>query len=97
MRSGQNGFAGGSTGEPDIPARPLPALIDAVRRHLDMSEADLRIAHWACGGNARQDELSAFLAGEGRLSEREYNILAAAMNDRLIERNLEPSVPYSDD
>jgi hypothetical protein len=62
-----------------------------------MSEEELRIAHWGCGGDAGADELSAFLAGEQPLTDSEYNTLAAAINDRLIEANSVASVPYSDD
>jgi hypothetical protein len=82
--------------------RPEPlvdcyTLIESARRHLDMSEEELRIAHWGCGGETGADELSAFLAGERALPDSEYNTLAAAINDRLIEANSLPSVPYSDD
>lgn len=72
-------------------------VIDSVRRELNMSEQELRIAHWSCGGNARVADLSAFLAGRRALPEHEYDTLAAALNDRLIEARSEPSIPYSDD
>lgn len=86
-----------ATSNPHWAPHSAHKVIDAVRRRLNMSEEDLRIAHWSCGGNVRRAELSAFLAGERVLSEFEYNTLAAALNDRLIEAQAEPTVPYSDD
>jgi len=97
MHFGQNGFDVDPARGSHMAQSPSRVLIDSVRRHLGISETDLRIAHWACGGNTCRRELSAFLAGEGSLSDREYDTLAAAMNDELIERNLAPSVPYSED
>lgn len=97
MRSDQEDTTAGAAPSAPILHRPPHALIDSVRRHLQMSEEDVRIAYWACGGNVPGHELSAFLAGECALSDGEYNTLAAAMNDKMIEGRLEPSIPYAED
>ncbi len=97
MRSGLNGSDIDDAPLARISAQPLHVVVESVRLQLHMSAEEVRIAHWGCGGNARRHELSAFLAGDGDLSDGEYNTLAAAMNDKLIEISLEPSVPYRGD
>ena len=72
-------------------------LIDATRTRLDLSEHELWIASISCGGYESREEFAAFLRGAGPLNDRDYNAVAAALNDKLIEMGLDPSMPYTED
>ena len=68
-----------------------------ARQVLELSERDLWFASFGCGGNAQYSGLAEFLRGHRDLSKRDYDTLAAALNDMCSDAGLPRSVPSSAD
>lgn len=75
----------------------VSALMHETIERLGMDAESVRIAYWGSGGNAHGNQLAGFLAGYEVLPDREYNTLAATLNDGLIEAGEAPSIPYTED
>ncbi|HEX2075566.1 MAG TPA: hypothetical protein VHF92_17445 [Geodermatophilus sp.] len=68
--------------------------VDACRRHAGLSVHELWFAYVALGGNVGPLELEAYLAGLMPLDDYELAVLTHAINERLQELGLSPSLPY---
>jgi hypothetical protein len=62
----------------------------------DLRIEELWLAYFALGGNAGQYEIEAYLAGLMPFSTHEHNVLAHAVNERLMNQPSSPRAPYRD-
>jgi hypothetical protein len=58
--------------------------------------SEVWISYATLGGDLAPDELAERLHGRGPLSAIDHNVLAAALNDHLIDLGLHQPVPYAD-
>jgi len=70
--------------------------MEAVRQSLGLSVGDVWLAYLSLGGNAPADALESWLRGEGEPTAYDYNLVAHAMNEALVDRGLDRSIPYQD-
>lgn len=68
----------------------------AAMRLLRWSVTDLWIAFVAAGGTRSQHDVEAHVDGEVALSAGQHDVLAAAINDALMERGEPGRVAYHD-
>jgi hypothetical protein len=75
---------------------PEPVALPAVLRSRGkvFSLADLWLRCYALGTTNTPRELAAFLRGEIRPTRHEYNLVAVALNEYLVDHGARPSVPY---
>jgi hypothetical protein len=75
---------------------PEPVAPPVVPRPRDkvLSLADLWLRCYALGTTNTPEELAAFLRGEIRPTRHEYNLVAVALNEYLVDIGAGASVPY---
>ncbi len=61
---------------------------------LGMTVRSLWISYFAVGGNASLAEVENWLSGAAEPHDREYDLLAQALNDHFAEQDLDHPVPY---
>ena len=71
--------------------------IEDGRQRLGMTPLGLWIGYFAVGGNGTLGDITSWLSGSTRLSVRDYDLLAQAMNDAFTVQGLNHPVPYSTD
>lgn len=69
--------------------------MEASRKLLNLSSLELWIAYLAIGGHASLDQVESFLSGTSHPTGPEYDLLAQALNDEFIGRDLDHPVPYN--
>lgn len=70
---------------------------DRGRRALALTPGDVFLIYFAMGGTEDQEAIYRFLNGDGRLSDAQFDVLAAALNDEFLDRGQDHPVPYSVD
>jgi len=70
--------------------------LEAERRRIGVDLADLWLSYFGLGGEAKPDEMQAYLRGAITFSTREHNVLAQAINDHSIDMGLDHPAPYAD-
>ena len=75
---------------------PEPVAQPVELRHRDnvLSLADLWVRCYALGTTNTPKELAGFLCGELRPTRHEYNLVAVALNEYLVDIGVSKSVPY---
>lgn len=79
----------------DADARLL--LFEAARERAGLSVEQLWVRYLNNGGILSVFEVEAFLAGVGSFPDHEQDVLAAAVNDRLLDLYRASCVPYLSD
>ena len=69
-------------------------LFEAARRSADWTIAELWIDYLALGGNLLVFDLEGYLCGLMPMPEKEQDMLACALNERLTDLSEEIRVPY---
>lgn len=77
-----------------FPGSPRLAA-DGGRRALALSPGEVFLAYFAMGGTEDQESIYRFLSGDGGLSDDQFDVLAAALNDEFLDRGGNHPVPYS--
>jgi hypothetical protein len=72
----------------------LPRLCAAIDA-LGMSVNDVWLAYFAVGGNVSLAVLASWLDGRSVPAHRDYDVLAVAVNEALMDSGLEPDIPYA--
>jgi hypothetical protein len=62
-----------------------------------LSLGDLWLRCFALGARTRPQELEGFLKGTLRLTRHEYNLIAVALNEYLVDIGMSPFVQYIED
>lgn len=70
-------------------------FLEAGRRQAGLEVSVLWLDYLRLGGNADQIEVEGHLVGLLQLPVHEQDVLAHAVNERLREQDLDPSVPYA--
>ncbi len=73
---------------------PVPQPVELRSRDKVLSLADLWVRCYALGTTNTPGELAGFLRGELRPTRHEYNLVAVALNEYLVEIGASHSVPY---
>jgi len=73
---------------------PVPQPVELRSRDKVLSLADLWVRCYALGTTNTPRELAGFLRGELRPTRHEYNLVAVALNEYLVDIGASPSVPY---
>ncbi len=68
--------------------------LQSALERLGMSGRSLWIAYFAVGGNASRAEVESWVSGAAELHDREYDLLAQALNDQFAGQDLDHPVPY---
>jgi len=71
------------------------AAADLGRRALDMTPAEIFVVYASIGGLVTVAAMERFFAHEGELPDREYDKLAAALNDEFLGQSGDHPVPTS--
>lgn len=71
--------------------------LEAARTALHLTVSDLWFEYACLGGNLALKELDDFLAGDGVVSDADYNVIAQALNERFMERDQDHPVAYADE
>jgi hypothetical protein len=71
------------------------AVLEEARAELGLSVRDLWLDYFALGGAAEPSAVRAFLRGDATPSDRDYDLLALALNETYLERGQDHPVPYS--
>ncbi|MDQ4028557.1 MAG: hypothetical protein M3214_11000 [Actinomycetota bacterium] len=69
-------------------------VLDHARQRLGLSVEALWIQYFGLGGTASRAELEAIMAGALALDRRQYDVIAAALNDLFADRGEDHPVPY---
>lgn len=72
-------------------------ILRAGREQLGMTPLDLWTAYIGLGGNANFQRVESFLSGSASPGAADYDLLAQALNDEFIGRNLANPLPYFED
>lgn len=75
---------------------PPGHLLEAACRRAALAPRQLWWAYATLGGTASESDVEAFLAGRSGLDPGQYDVLAQAVNDRLVELGIDHRVPYAD-
>ena len=62
-----------------------------------MSDNDLWIGYFSVGGNGTLADIQRWLAREAEPGDRDHDLLAQALNDEFVVRNLDHPVAYRSD
>jgi hypothetical protein len=73
---------------------PDHAVVDRFRREAGLSVADLWLRYFALGGVETPRRLESYLVGELDLESSQYDVLAHALNERLVEIGKSDNCPY---
>lgn len=73
------------------------APLDKARRDAGLSHEDLWLRYFAFGGMRTPFELEAILYQALTPRDHDYNIIAAALNERFTELGANHPIPYTDD
>ena len=74
-----------------------PHGLDDARQRAELSQVELWLRYFALGGMAPELEVEAIVHGALVPSDVEHDRIAHALNERLRETGVEPSVPYAED
>jgi hypothetical protein len=72
-------------------------LVELNRRYADLSVEELWWRYFGLGGTSTAPQLDALLHGSVDPSAHEYNLMAAALNERFMEFDPSRSIPYVED
>ena len=72
-------------------------LVELNRRYADLSVEELWWRYFGLGGTSTAPQLDALLHGSVDPTAHEYNLMAAALNERFMEFDPSRSVPYVED
>jgi hypothetical protein len=78
------------------PPEARGALLARAQQQLGMTLQELWVDYVAIGGDAPQHVLGGWLAGTEPMDDRDHDLVAAALNDRFVERGQDHPIPYSD-
>lgn len=81
-------------GNAEMLPEPVSQPIELRTRDNDLSLADLWLRCFALGSTNTPKELAGFLRGELRPTRHEYNLVAVAVNEYLVDIGASHSVPY---
>ena len=68
--------------------------VEVAVQELGMSARDLWIGYFAVGGNASLAEVEQWLGGTSDPSDQDHDLLAQAVNDEFVARNLYHPIAY---
>lgn len=68
--------------------------LDAYRRELTLTNAELWLAYFGLGGTATPAQVDAYLAGTSSLSVREHNTLTLALNEAFLDVGADHPIRY---
>ena len=71
--------------------------VGVAAQELGMSARDLWIGYFAVGGNCSLTEVEQWLAGSSDPSDQDRDLLAQAVNDEFVARNLDHPIRYRAD
>ena len=71
--------------------------LDAYRVQARLTHGELWIRYFELGGMSTEIDLEAVLYGALEPSAHDYEVIALALNERLIELGASPTVPYQDE
>ena len=71
--------------------------VEVAVQELGMSARDLWIGYFAVGGNASLAEVEQWLVGTADPSDQDHDLLAQAVNDEFVARNLDHAIAYRSD
>lgn len=74
-------------------ADPMGPVCAALHM-LGLTATEAYVAYFAVGGNQGEETVTAWLHGRRNPPDTEYDLLATAINDKLVERGLNPNIPY---
>jgi hypothetical protein len=80
----------------NLPERPARAFDLEITGDV-LSLEDLWLRCFALGGANTLEQLAAFLYGELLPTTHEYNLIAVALNEWLIDRGIDRIIPYIED
>jgi hypothetical protein len=77
----------------------VPGLLEDARREVGLSVPQLWMAYFALGGTKSATELGDYLVmgdvdAGSPTSDADHDALVHALNETLLDRGAEPSVPY---
>jgi hypothetical protein len=78
----------------NIPGLDDPEDLAAGRERLGLSSEALWLGYISVGGNGTLSQVRRWLDGSSRLSDREYDLLAQALNDEFTDRGMNHPVSY---
>jgi hypothetical protein len=73
---------------------PQVQLGEMFRRHADLTTEELWLRYYCLGGWHTQLELECYLDGSILPTLREHNLMALALNEHFMERNVDSFVPF---
>lgn len=62
-----------------------------------LSVHDLWVAYWSIGGMATPQVLMSYLDGTHEPEAGDYDVVAQAINDQFVDRQMDHPVPYADE
>ena len=68
--------------------------VEAARRDVGVTVAELWLMYFSLGGNATEGELASYLRGAAQLADPQYEVLAHAINERYRDLGRDHPVPY---
>lgn len=74
---------------------PPAHFLDSARERAGLDPRQLWWAYAILGGTASEDTVEGFLDGRSVLDPDQYDILAQAVNDRLVELGIDHRAPYA--
>lgn len=75
----------------------MSAALESGRELAGLSVLDLWVAYWSIGGMATPQALMTYLDGTQVPEAGDYDVVAQAINDQFIGREMDHPVPYADE
>jgi len=78
-----------------VPEPPADVLrLEELRKQMGVSPRETWVAYFSLGGDCEEGVVSGWFAGNGAPSDRDYNLLAQAVNDLAVERGGDHPATY---
>ncbi len=74
---------------------PGGGVLERARKFAKLTHRQLWLSYLGLGGDASPVEVESYLAGGSEPTRREYNILAHALNERLMDLGLATNIQYA--
>ncbi len=75
----------------------MSGILNAAREQCGFTVEELWLQYYSLGGTATEAEMRSFLTGEAIPTSPQYDVIAQALNERFVDRDLDHPVPYAED
>lgn len=72
-------------------------ILEAARQQAGLTVDELWLRYYGFGGKGSAADMADMLAGVQHLSRIDYDVIAQAINESFVDRDMDHPVPYAED